>query len=460
MSLQGRIAWHIGLPMFDLVKGLRVKRTFLAYHRASRLSRAEILQMQRDKLARLLVHAYENVPFYRMRFQEAGLTPADVLGPEDLTKLPPLRREDLQRSWEDMVARGTDLGKCYKGCSSGSTGQPVRYCRDRSGSSHSQAAIYFSWSQAGWDFGKRMLTIWGNPTTVNRDWARLSSKLKAALFGEVKAPAYALSDEKAFHRLLETYLAGGFCYIQGYSNSIHAFAEYALRSGATLPRVDGVLTTAENLQAHQRATIEQALGKVYDFYGCGEINGVAFQCGYGQYHILEPHVVVEYGEVMDGFGGRELLLTDLDNYAMPLLRYANGDLGRPGQGACACDLPFATMDGISGRSADVIRTSCGGILAIPSFFGSRLLKEVRGLVRYQVEVLGPDDLLVNLEVSGDWDDPSEDLVRDALASYIPPSVSWRLQLVDRIAPDPNGKFKLVVRKQAAQSRPQGGQGAD
>ena len=183
----------------------------------------------------------------------------------------------------------------------------------------------------------------------------------------------------------------------------------------------------------------------FDFYGCGEINAVAFQCREGNYHLMDPHVVVEYGDEADDQGNRELYITDLDNFAMPLIRYANGDMGHPGtETPCPCGLPLATLGSISGRTSDIIRTSEGGILSVPSFFGSRLLKELPSLVRYRVDMVAKDDLVVNLQLRSSLTESENKLIRKSLEEYIPKSMKWSLQILDEIKPEANGKYKLIV----------------
>jgi phenylacetate-CoA ligase len=452
MSAKRLLGRRVLLPAYDLAKGTDISGALSELEQAAGWSKPEIGNYQLIKLKKLLLHAYENVPFYRKRLDSAGLSPADFRELQDLVKIPPLTREDIQNSHDGMLASNIDISRCYKGSSSGSTGEPVRYMRDRRCSSVGKAALYFGWSMSGWDFGKRYLTLWGNPTTVSRDWSRKSSILKSKLFGEVKFPAFTLIDDDGLNSLAELYADGRFDYIQGYTNAIYGFADYLRRTGQDLPRVQGVLTTAETLQPLHRKLIEEYLGPVYDFYGCGEINGVASQCGRGdQYHIIDPHVYVEYGNAVDDEGNRELIITDLDNYAMPLIRYANGDMGLPGSDhPCECGLAFSRLGKISGRTSDIIHAPGGGTLAVPSIMGSRLLKELHGLVRYQAELVEPDRIVFKLQVNNEFDKAQEALLKSTLAEYLGGDFRWDLEYCELISPQKNGKYKLFVDRTTGQ----------
>jgi phenylacetate-CoA ligase len=439
------LVFNFSLPAFDLAKGFSVRRDYLMLKQISTFSRERILDLQRQKLRSLIVHAWENVPYYRDIMAKSGLTPVDIMEVEDLTKLPVLRRTDMQKFADEMISKETDLSKCNKGSSSGSTGEPVTYLRDKAGCSASYAAQYFGWGLSGWEFGDPFLTIWGNITTVKKDWTKMSSKIKSRLFREIKVPAFRFSDPEKLFQLYEICKMKKFKYIWGYTNAIHAFAEHLIDRGLSLPRVQGVLTTAENLQHHQRKAINKAIGPVFDFYGCGEVNAIAFQCREGSYHIIDPHVIVEYGAEVDDQGNQELYITDLDNLAMPLIRYANGDMGRPiNDGPCVCGLLFGKLGGISGRTSEVIRTPEGGILSVPSFFGSRLLKELSHLVRYRVDIVAKDELVINLQLRGMLTEIEDELIRNSLKEYIPKSMKWSIHLVDDIKPEINGKYKLIV----------------
>jgi phenylacetate-CoA ligase len=453
VSLTRFMVYNLSLPAFDLAKGLSVRREYERLTRIVAGSRESVLAMQARKLRRLVAHAAKHVSYYRDLFAKHGIAPENVKSVEDLACLPVLRRDNIQEHAAEMVSETADKARFYKGSSSGSTGVPVTYLRDRAGSSASQAAMYFGWSLSGWCFGMPYLTIWGNVTTVNKDWARPSSKIKSWLFRETKIPAFSLTERKKFDELHETCRTGRFAYIQGYTNAIHAFASHLIDRDLSLPGIQGVLTTAENLQEHQRAAIQQALGPVFDFYGCGEINAVAFQCRQGNYHVMDPHVVLEYGERADDQGNHELYITDLDNYGMPLIRYANDDMGKPGpEEPCACGLPLGILGNVSGRTSDIIRTPEGGILSVPSFLGNGLLQQLTNLVRYRVDVVAQDELVVNLQARGSMDAREEELIRQSLKDYIPRSMNWSIRLVDEIKPEANGKYKLIVDKTQEQTQ--------
>ncbi|MDF1559932.1 MAG: hypothetical protein P1P83_06970 [Bacteroidales bacterium] len=438
---------RLSILISDILKGqntLHYLRHFESFRDAPR---EKIEAYQLERLKELLAHCEQNVPFYRKRFRECGFSAGDFSSVEQMKQIPPLTRQDLQESWQDIIADNYRGKKLYTGSSGGSTGQPVSYRKDRDATSAGQAAHLLGWSLSGWKMSMKGLHIWGNPATVNEEWGRLSSKLKARIFRHHKFPAYRLHDSDRLNELYQIIKKERYDYLDGYTNAIFHFAEYLKAGGLTFDhKIRYVLTTAENLHDFQRKTIEETIAPVYDTYGCSEINSIAYECARcRRYHIIDPHVCVEFGEPLDSLGTSPLMITDLDNFAFPLVRYMNGDLGIPGVADRGeCGLNFSVMAAVSGRETDLIKLKDGGVLSVPSFFGSMLLRKVNGLIQYQVEKVSEDMLNINL-VTGERFTPDDlKIIESALDEYIRGRIGYEIRFVDAIDVSGSGKFKLVV----------------
>jgi len=438
---------RFGIFISDILKGQNTLHYLKHFERFRNASVEEIEAYQLKRLKELLVHCEQNVPFYRKRFRESGFSAGEFSSAEQMRMIPPLTRRDLQESWQDIIADNYRGKKLYTGSSGGSTGQPVSYRKDRDATSAGQAAHLLGWSFTGWQMNMKGLHVWGNPATVNEEWGRLSSRLKARIYRHHKFPAYRLHDGSRLDELYRMIKRERYDFIDGYTNAIFHFAEYLKAGGLTFDhKIRYVLTTAENLHDFQRKTIEETIAPVYDTYGCSEINSIAYECARcRKYHIIDPHVLVEFGEPLDTVGTAALMITDLDNFAFPLVRYMNGDLGIPGAAdAGDCDINFSVMAAVSGRETDLIKMKDGGVLSVPSFFGSMLLRKVNGLIQYQVEKVSEDMLHINL-VTGDRFTPDDmKTIESALDEYIKGRIGYDIRFVDSIDVSGSGKFKLVV----------------
>ena len=439
---------YFGTKLNDLVQKENVKHFENVFISKKKESYSDNQNYKLEKLRKLLIHAYENVPFYTKRMDNCNFNPFIINSISDLEKLPPLSRSDLQTSWKDIVRSGINIDILHKGSSSGSTGEPVIYFKDKSSISSGRAALLLGWGLSGWEFGSKGLHIWGNPSTVNNEWKKTGSKLKTVVFNHYKFPAYTLVEESKIMECIELIKNKNFDFIDGYTNALYIIASFMKDNNISLKRkLNQVFTTAENLQPFQREIIELMLGPVFDGYGCGEINGIAYECKEcKKYHIIDPHVVVEYGDIVSENGGRELMITDLDNYSFPLIRYKNGDLGTPLKDKSSCSVPWNRIDQIEGRVSDIINLPNGGTLSVPSFFGSMLLRKVKGIRQYQVIRISKTMLEINFVVTREYSAKDEDIINEALDDYLLGIMEYKVVYVEKIESSKNGKFKLLIDK--------------
>src|SRR5262249_18570366 len=126
MSLHARLVRDVLLPLALWKRGetaqLRWQREF---ERTQFLPPDALRDLQVRRLPSWLEHAHARCPFYRRRFERAGLTPADVRGLDDLRALPPLEKREIQEHGPDMVAAGWPAADLIANQTGGSTGTPV-----------------------------------------------------------------------------------------------------------------------------------------------------------------------------------------------------------------------------------------------------------------------------------------------------------------------------------------------
>src|SRR5262249_13664145 len=126
MSLRQRMARHVLYPLALWRAGDLSQLAYLREFERTQFLPAEALRdLQERRLRALLDHAYRNCPFYRERFERAGLVPGDVRRLEDLRALPVLEKQDLQERREALVAQSWPRTDLIRGQTSGSTGMPL-----------------------------------------------------------------------------------------------------------------------------------------------------------------------------------------------------------------------------------------------------------------------------------------------------------------------------------------------
>ncbi len=282
-------------------------------------------------LRRVVAHAYETVPFYRRRFDEAGVSPADIRGHADLVKLPLLTRDDMRAHFDELRSTGPPGRAMREGHTSGTTGTPltVGYDHDTVWMTYAVFDRHYRW--AGCRFGRggdRMAVARGNVivplTQTAPPFWRVNSVQNQLLLSSfhlsrTNLPAY-----------IEALRAYQPAVVDGYPSTLYVLAKYLQTVGETLP-VRAAITSSETLYDFQRALIEERFAcRVFDYYALAERVVFSGECEAHE----GRHVAMEYGiaEVVDddgrpcppGVEGR-LVGTSLHNLAMPLIRYVTND---------------------------------------------------------------------------------------------------------------------------------------
>jgi phenylacetate-CoA ligase len=431
----------------DFLKKTKVKDYLYLYTKTLYWSKDEIENYRVNKIYELLEYAYNNVSFYNKRFKDSGFSFDKFRYLDQLTLLPVLTRKDIQENLIGLVSKEFDLKKCRKGSSSGSTGRPVTYYHDLNDYSASKAAGLFLKILGGYQIGDSWLNLWGNQTAVNVDWKKMSSKISKLLFNEIRFPAYKLKDKKEFNNLTNMITEKRPKFIYGYTNAIYLLAEYIKSIGANLNFIKGVFTTAENLHSYQRKLIEENLGKVFDQYGSSEINGIAAETIYGDgYYILAPRVYVEFGETFNQINNsKALIITSFDNKVLPFIRYENGDHAVPCENTnYYSGINYPRLKSIEGRVSDIIKLPNGGSLVVPSFFGSRMLKNISGITQYQIVKKSYNKIEINLITNNYFKDEFKEIILNTLKEYIPSELQYNLLFNQPIILSSNNKFKLLI----------------
>src|SRR5262249_16386397 len=134
--------------------------------------------------------------------------------------------------------------------------------------------------------------------------------------------------------------------------------------------------------------------------------------------------------------------TDLYNYGMPFIRYANGDRAVAGWDNCSCGRGLPLLTKVVGRRLDVLRTPDGR--QVPGEFFPHLMKEFPAIKRFQVVQTDPDHIQLRLVLKGPWNEADRDLLEGEVRNVIGPVVHFDLEMVDDIPLTPAGKLQVVV----------------
>jgi phenylacetate-CoA ligase len=407
-------------------------------------SPAQIRELQRAKLSRLLEHAQEHVPFYRKKIVAAGVDVRSSDSMSELQRLPFLSKKEIRDAGEKIVWRSGAGGLSLRS-TGGSTGEPLHFFLDRRRQAYDQAARMRSHRWFGVELGEREVLLWGSPIELNRT-GRVRH-IRDRLFNQHLLDAFAMSELRMGHYLHEWDRLRPAA-LFGYPSSIALMVRHARATGRRLntTRLRAVFVTGEVCYPQDRREIEEFFGvPVADGYGSREAGFIAHQCEHGSMHVTAENVIVEIlreGQLAEAGECGEIVVTHLDAYAMPFIRYRTGDVGRLLPGRCRCGRGLPLMDVVQGRSTDFLVMPDGTIKHALSIIYP--LREMDGVDKFRVTQA--EDLGVTVEVVAARS--ACRLTVEGVERRVRPVVGADVRLgvrfVDSIEDSASGKFRHVV----------------
>lgn len=406
--------------------------------------REEVEADQARRLRKLVAHAYDNVPFYRRRFDEAGLAPADVHDARDLKRLPVLTKEDIRAHGREMIARTHRIEDLRHKKTSGSTGVSLSLYVDEASMQFKRGCAIRHDEWTGWRFGEPVGAVWGNPE-YRRSWrGRVRNALleRFVYLDTLKMDEAAMRDFHArLTRVKPTLLFG-------HAHSLFLFARFMEDAGLDGVWPRGIVSTAMVLHNFEREAVERVFGcRVSNRYGCEEVSLIASECGeHGGMHLNMDTLVTEcVRRDRDAAPGEDgaVVVTDLTNYAMPFIRYQVGDMARPSAHDCPCGRSYPLLERVEGRVADYVHTPDGDLISGISLT-ENFAMELEGVEQLQIVQDELDHLLFRLVPATSVHEDLEQGVAALVRKRFGERMRHDLEYLDVIEPEPSGKYRFCI----------------
>jgi phenylacetate-CoA ligase len=409
------------------------------------LSPQEIRELQWRKLSALVTRAYQNVPYYRERFDEYGLRPKDIQCPADFARVPLLTKKDIQENLGTMTARDMSQTELLMNHTGGSTGHPLSFYQDRDYLRYASAGRTWGFQLCGFELGDKQAFFWGSDydSTAHKGWRnRLRDWSQNALWINV----FDLTED-ALYRAARSLSRWRPDFIWGYTSSVEMLAKTVEQHGVEGIHPRAVQLTAEVVAEEQRSLIEDTFGcRVFNRYGCREASLVAHECpAHSGLHVLADNNYVEF--VQDGrpvTPGQEgmIVVTNLNNHGMPLLRYVVGDTGVPAQRVCECGRGYPLMDAVKGRVVDIIVSPSGKLLH--GEFFTHLFYKTQGVRQFQVIQETEQDLSIKIVPGEGFSRETFCFLEQALHEYGDDRFVPHFETCDHIPLSASGKYRFVI----------------
>jgi phenylacetate-CoA ligase len=316
----------------------------------------------------LLRHAFESVTYYQKRLGEAGFNPDTALDEESWLRLPLLKREDIQQAEKKLRSRALPKahGKTTNIVTSGSTGTPVKLLGT------GLTGIFWNLFTVR-DFFWRRCDVSGTLAAIRYDRTGSAPYPDGVVLpnwgpGFASAiptgPSKFLSIEASVAQQAEWLARQDPNYLITHPSNLEALIRHCSEEGIKLPSLREAETLSELVPPNLRALCqEQWHVPLVDMYTTQEAGYLALQCPeHVHYHIQSEHVIVE---ILDENGrpcaagetGR-VVVTDLHNFATPLIRYDIGDYAEAGA-PCDCGRGLPVITKIHGRQRNMIQLPDG-----------------------------------------------------------------------------------------------------
>ncbi len=367
MSIYSIIDRKVLIPLGDKLKGRNLYGEFKNALNTEWLSESELLELQNEKLQKLVKHCYNNVPYYKKVFDDCHLVPDDIRTRADLVKLPILTKEIIREHYDELVSKDIEKRKYIDSSTGGSTGTPMRFKEDVETWNKLKSLNFRGWTWAGFNVGEKMFTLAGN-SLVKKNTSNSKMMVKnlydLMIMRNEKHDCTDITPE-ALGRYYKAMMDYKPVAIRGYASSLFFLAKYIEQEHLPVCKVKVVFTTGEKLHPKYRYKIQQVFhAPVFDGYGASDGGVTAHECYMHEgLHIGEEHCVVEITDI----GGMQLpdgevghvIITDLNNYVFPFLRYKVGDLAYIKKELCSCGRKHRLLGEVIGREGRAIYNKQG-----------------------------------------------------------------------------------------------------
>ncbi len=444
-----KIVKHIILPLHEKILGRDTFKSLKRLQKEQYMPKERLKELQFLKLKALLIHAEQNLPFYTKRFADAGFSPQKMHSIDDFKVLPLLSKADIRKNLDSMKWKDSP-GGLYRYNTGGSSGSPLVFYFDRRRQSYDAAARALTHQWWDIDIGDKELYLWGSPLEITKQ-DRLKD-FRDMITNDLLISAFEISLEKIPYIVKRIKKFKPKC-LFGYPSTVSLFCKMASELGYRLDKegIKVMFSTAEVLYDHQCSVISSFFGgiPVVDAYGSREGGFVCHECRERRYHVIDSNYIVEYikdGKPADIEQSGEIVLTHLDAWGMPFIRYRTGDMARPSDVKCSCGRTWSTIEDIQGRTTDFIVTPDGRWQHALSLI--YVVRDIEGVDEFKIIQNQADDVEVLLKVHEEIypADTGRERIIKGFQKRMGSSVNVAVKMVDDIPRDASGKYRYVVSK--------------
>lgn len=427
------------LPIGDFFNNSSFNKKLKYWRKLDTLSEEDLNVLQNNNLEKLLGFSVNNVPYYR-DIKLSGKNPS-----EWLLQFPILTKQMLKSNQEMLLIKSKK--GLIKYSSSGSSGIQSSIYMNKEEQSTIRAILTHWWEWAGYQIGSPLVQTGCSP---NRG---ILKQIKDTVFRTTYVLAFSLSEEELIKVLEKVKRSKKKEYsLVGYASSLNVIALIAMQNNYKI-QFKTIISLGDKLFDHYEKNLTKAFAsKVYDTYGCNEGFLIASQKDLKYKYIMSPHVYLEildddHNPVPDGEMGN-IVVTRLDGYSMPLIRYQIGDLGIKlprDEYPTKRDYNYPLLKKIVGRETDIVKVKNGSTLIVHTFTG--VFEFYPEIKQFKVIQENLDGITIEFIKSESFNSNTLNLIMVELQNHIKDdSFNIIFKEVKTIAPTKSGKPQIIESK--------------
>lgn len=399
----------------------------------------ENLAYQKDKLSLVLNITLDKVPYYKNLHINID---ANNFLYSDFQQIPILTKDIIREKGDLLINHEyIKVEEVYKNTSGGSTGEPVTFFQTKSQSQHGSGNYFLALNYNGVNINEKSVDLWG----AERDMHNLNKGLniRNILHNKKTLNTFVMS-EPIMSEYIKQLNSIKPKFIKAYVHSIYDLSKFINKNKIKIDFAPVIHCTTGPLYPEMRAEIKKAFNNahVYNFYGSREVSAIAAEAiGKDGLFVLYDNVFIEILDednkpVQKGEEG-EIVVTTLNNFYMPLLRYKIGDRAIKGD-----DLEFGTLklDSVIGRTLGVIHKKDG--TKIDGQFFTTLFFSKNGIKNFQLIQKTIYDLQLNIVKSDSYNQSELDSILKRIKAELG-EVKINVVFCDKINLTSTGKIMYV-----------------
>lgn len=421
-----------------LLNGVKINLASKLLFKKSQLIEDNLFKYQQESKWSIAKFHFENNEIYKSKFNSDKL-------PTNWGDLPIMEKTDFQLPLSETLSNGYLKNSVYYNKTSGSTGHPMYFSRDKECHALIWAYVAKRYQELGIPVGSKMAWFYGIPKET---LPRLKERIKDFFMNRYRFSIYDLSDEKLKEIYFKIY-KGNYKGLYGYTGSIAYFSKFILENKLNevfpISFFTAVLLTSEYCSKEDRSSIQKAFNApVYSEYGSSEFGYIGYDIGHNNWRIANENVFAEIipknNLSLEKYGGK-ILITDFNNKSFPFVRFNIGDIGKIRHANESRN--FDLLYDLQGRENDMVILPSGKTVPGLVFYyiSKAIIDNASDIRQYIVRQnsLNEFDFIVDSDKA--LSEHVEEDVRKKIEEYLEPDLSISFIYDESIEKTAQGKIK-------------------